>query len=221
MTPDPAVWEQRGRSWYKIGLRSSLSNPYKIATCEHCGESALMQRKGRFCSRSCANAYKHRQGKLGGSGPRNPNWKGALVSYSGAHRRILRTRGKAARHPCVDCGAPALHWSYDGKDPEELTATSRRGQEVRYSGKPEHYEPRCVTCHNHHDIQYQHGERHHWAKLTDAQVGAIRAAGLLDENGERVSRQQVADAYGVSVSLIGGILRGSLARAATGDGNIS
>lgn len=219
MMLDPAVWEKRGRFWYKIGQASS--NPYKIATCEHCGESALMQRTGRFCSKSCVSAYRHRQGQLGGNGPCSPSWKGALVSYDGAHKRIHRTRGKASRHPCVDCGAPALHWSYDGKDSEELTTTSRRGQEVRYSAKPEHYEPRCVTCHNHHDIQYQHGERHHRAKLTDAQVRAIRAAGLLDENGKRVSQRQVADAYGVSTSLISGILGGWRADAyANGDGNL-
>lgn len=219
MTIDLAIWERRGRFWYKIG--QPASNPYRIKTCEQCGESALMQRSGRFCSRSCANVHKHQQGQLGGSGLCSPSWKGALVSYSGAHKRVLRARGKAALYPCVDCGAPALHWSYDGKDPEELTATSRRGQTIRYSAKPEHHEPRCVTCHNHHDIEYQRGERNHGAKLTDAQVRAIRAAGRLDENGRRVTLRQLADAYGVSKSLISGIFHGMRPdSSANGDGNL-
>lgn len=75
-----------------------------------------------------------------------------MTSYHAMHRRIWRTKGKAARHSCQHCGQPAHHWAYDGKDPNELTGTSnqsrdRRQVPVRYSTKLEHYIPLCRSCH--------------------------------------------------------------------------
>ena len=69
-------------------------------------------------------------------------------SYKAAHRRVYRERGRAVYQACVDCGAPAEDWSYDGTDPAELEAPQRGGETpMRYSGKPEHYSPRCKPCH--------------------------------------------------------------------------
>lgn len=66
-----------------------------------------------------------------------------IVGYYPAHRRVDRQRGRARNHDCADCGAPAAEWSYDRTDPDELV--SPRG--LTYSVKPEHYSPRCITCH--------------------------------------------------------------------------
>ncbi len=101
--------------------------------------AGIVLRHGR--SRSC--------GCLRGAGtgrPRNP-----VVTYDGAHMRIYRERGKAKYYACVDCGATAQDWSYDRTDPDELTGEvvtpDGRPIMVPYSMKPEHYSPRCKSCH--------------------------------------------------------------------------
>jgi NAD-dependent SIR2 family protein deacetylase len=48
------------------------------------------------------------------------------------HRRVVRQRGKAAEHDCVDCGGQAVDWSW--------THDTDRGD-------PENYKPRCKRCH--------------------------------------------------------------------------
>lgn len=67
----------------------------------------------------------------------------ASPSYRAAHSRIARDQGHAREHPCVDCSAPAQHWSYTHTDPDERM--SRGGQP--YSVDQQHYEPRCPPCH--------------------------------------------------------------------------
>lgn len=77
-----------------------------------------------------------------------------IPNYEAMHKRVSRERGPAAEHVCVDCGEPALHWSYDGQDPAELTGpdvTRGRVYQVRYSASPEHYDPRCARCHKRFD----------------------------------------------------------------------
>ncbi len=82
--------------------------------------------------------------------PPRPSKKGQnykeVVTYSGAHQRIYKRRGRASEHTCP-CGAAAEHWSYDHNDPDELTGTDK-GYRVTYSVKIEHYVARCVLCHN-------------------------------------------------------------------------
>lgn len=73
------------------------------------------------------------------------------ATYKSAHARLYRERGKAKYYGCVDCSAPATDWSYDGTDPDEQTELvdfprGRRGI-ATFSGKPEHYSPRCRACH--------------------------------------------------------------------------
>lgn len=88
----------------------------------------------------------------------NPTTKGnpgrkrkAVVTNSGAHRRIQYDRGRASGQSCVDCGEAAQEWSYVGGDPNEMSETfiTRSGgtTTVRYSGNPNYYVPRCVPCH--------------------------------------------------------------------------
>lgn len=67
-----------------------------------------------------------------GYGEANPAWAGDEATYSGKHRRIRDTRGRAKDYVCVDCCKPATQWSHiHGTD----------------DGDAQNYEPRCVPCH--------------------------------------------------------------------------
>lgn len=65
------------------------------------------------------------------------------TSYWSVHHRIGVEHGPAAAQRCA-CGAPARDWSYDGTDPDERTDPVRG---YRYSLDPDHYLPRCRSCH--------------------------------------------------------------------------
>lgn len=78
--------------------------------------------------------------------------KREVVGYSAAHYRIRAALGKAAEHPCTDCSAPASDWSYDHTDPDELVSDHPQSAGSRYSLKPEHYAPRCKSCHKAFDL---------------------------------------------------------------------
>ena len=73
-------------------------------------------------------------------GPRNHMWKSA-PGYQAAHLRLGDERGS-----CTDCGEPAQHWSYVGGCAEELADNS-----LTYCTHQNHYEPRCVACHQTYD----------------------------------------------------------------------
>ena len=78
------------------------------------------------------------------------------VGYNGAHWRVDKAKGKASAQDCVDCGQQAEHWSYNHKDPNELSEQKpfREGVygDVTYSIHPDYYEPRCVPCHHAFDL---------------------------------------------------------------------
>jgi hypothetical protein len=70
--------------------------------------------------------------------------------YEAAHIRVIRLRGVASTHACVDCGKGAQHWSYDHADPDERRGPVVCGGKVRtlpWSDNPTHYAPRCASCH--------------------------------------------------------------------------
>lgn len=75
------------------------------------------------------------------------------VGYNAMHDRLRRDRGPAADHACADCGARAIHWSYDHSDPAELV--DHLG--FPYSLDSERYAPRCYSCHR--KIDRQRGPR--------------------------------------------------------------
>lgn len=75
---------------------------------------------------------------------KNPNWSGDNATYTAVHLRLASQRGPASKHPCTDCGAPASHWSFNGK----VTANSRREGQLDYSVDLDDYDPRCVRCHS-------------------------------------------------------------------------
>lgn len=80
----------------------------------------------------------------------NGSWKGSDVGYTGAHERVRRARGSVRQHSCIDCGAPARHWSYNHADPAELVTP----EGLPYSGDPSMYDPRCVACHKRFDLDH-------------------------------------------------------------------
>lgn len=81
-------------------------------------------------------------------GERHPNWTGSEASYYAAHQRVQAVRGSARLHRCIDCEAPAQHWSYNHDDPEGRVSE----QGLPYSPDPAHYSPRCVSCHKRFDL---------------------------------------------------------------------
>ena len=66
----------------------------------------------------------------------------AVLSVSGARRRVRATRGTAAGRRCSGCGGQAAVWCYDGADPAERI--DPRGR--RYSLDPDRYRPSCRFC---------------------------------------------------------------------------
>ena len=64
-------------------------------------------------------------------GKEHPQWK-ENPGTSSLHQRVVRKRGKASEHLCVDCGGQAYDWSLThGENPQEFVS----------------YEPRCRSCH--------------------------------------------------------------------------
>lgn len=75
------------------------------------------------------------------------------TSYREAHHRIARRQGKARDQRCVGCAGQAVHWSYNGGSEQEQTELDKNGNALRYSGNPDDYSPRCVTCHKFYDMR--------------------------------------------------------------------
>jgi hypothetical protein len=66
------------------------------------------------------------------------------TSYWTIHKRLKDNRGAASAHACAECCAPAVVWSYDGRDPHEQIDPARG---LPYSLDLDHYRPRCRSCH--------------------------------------------------------------------------
>ena len=80
-------------------------------------------------------------------GAQSPFWKGDVVTYDGAHKRISRMRGPASRRLCAeDCGRQATHWSYDGYCPGERIDPERGAPYCYHYDR--HYQARCASCHS-------------------------------------------------------------------------
>ena len=123
------------------------------------GELTVTQRHGKawLCACSCGTQSVVRTGDLNrGSaqtcGDRATHRRSDDIGYATAHDRVRRDRGRIASHSCVDCGGRAQHWSYDHEDPDQMFAMNISANPVAYSNKPEHYEPRCVSCHKRFDL---------------------------------------------------------------------
>jgi hypothetical protein len=71
------------------------------------------------------------------------------------HKRLVRDRGPAKSHPCVDCGGPAKDWSHDCLTWENTTQEirNRHGKRLVFSTDPAAYHARCQPCHSHLDAK--------------------------------------------------------------------
>jgi hypothetical protein len=94
----------------------------------------------------CLPCHRRRDGAKR-SGPSRGRARG-VVTYGVAHQRVRTRRGSASAHPCVDCGQPAAHWSYDNRGGEDERVNAQ-GQ--RYSVDVTAYDPMCRPCHRRRD----------------------------------------------------------------------
>lgn len=60
-----------------------------------------------------------------------------------AYWRVKKVYGSATQYPCLDCDAPADHWTYDHTDHQERMGSNN----CPYSLNTKHYVPRCTSCH--------------------------------------------------------------------------
>lgn len=93
-------------------------------------------------------------------------------TYGARHRRVEAAKGKANGHSCIDgCGRQAQDWT-------QIHGTT--GLE------PEHYEPRCRSCHRRYDGH---------TRLTDEEQQEVLAS-------FGASNRELARRFGVSESTI-------------------
>ena len=72
------------------------------------------------------------------------------TTYRGMHLKVVRERGKAVEHECVDCGEQASEWSYNKSDPDpkyQEISLMNRVILAEFSTNVDCYEPRCKPCH--------------------------------------------------------------------------
>lgn len=128
------------------------------------------------------------------------------TSYPAALARVTSRRGPAGEQVCVECGAGAECWSYDGTDPHERP---RPGRSCFYSLDPSRYRPRCRPCHR--------------------RATVARGAGVVvlpPDQVERVARlyqggatlRGLASLLGVSVGVVRAALRAAEVELRTGTG---
>jgi len=121
------------------------------------------------------------------------------VGYAAVHWRLTQRRGPARNHPCTDCFGWAAEWSYVGPPG------------ASYSTNLDYYEPRCRSCHRKLDLgpgqksnPYRgRGENHPQARLTTADVTAIRAAVAAGESQSALARR-----YGIGRQYVWDIKEG-------------
>lgn len=144
--------------YYRLRRSGSLDlkpRPVRGAcTVDECGRIAATI--GGMCGMHAQRVKKHGDPTVvlyvkGEVADAHPSWRGADITYSGAHSRVRAARGAARGPRCVDCDAPAKHWSYSHDDPNELVS-----DEGPYSADVEHYAPRCVSCHKTFDLLVTH-----------------------------------------------------------------
>lgn len=70
-----------------------------------------------------------------------------VVTYSQAHLRLKKDKGRPAHYACVTCGETAHEWAYMGGCPNEIDD----GVHGKYSVDQDRYQPMCRPCHRRHD----------------------------------------------------------------------
>ena len=136
-------WRRHGDPM--AGRRAPTGGTCSVTGCEE------PHRTGSYCNMHALRVRKHGDPLRVDPSPipprlcgvAHPNWLGAEAGYDAAHRRAVARWGRAKGHVCLHCGGRAAHWAYDKSDPRDLI--DKRG--CRYSLKPDHYIPLCVSCH--------------------------------------------------------------------------
>ena len=141
-TPDHGVkWvDLRGQRFGSLVVAERRDTKW-LCNCD-CGEQTLVR------------AGDLNRGGVSSCGDKTIHIRREDVGYSAAHDRVRTDRGRVQTYDCVGCGRQAQHWSYDHTDADELIAVGLSANPVAYSTKPEHYSPRCITCHKRFDLDH-------------------------------------------------------------------
>jgi hypothetical protein len=146
-TPEhPARFEDlTGRRFGTLVALERVNNRWRCA-CD-CGASSVVRvgDLNRGTTSNCGDRAEHRR-------------RDDIV-YATAHDRVRSDKGRVQDYPCIGCGNLADHWSYNHDDPDELHQEGLSAHPVAYSVKPEHYSPRCVTCHRRFDVAHANARR--------------------------------------------------------------
>lgn len=133
--------------------RSYKARVTQCCSAKGCDKKAISNAVGALCDMHYRRMQVHGELEYVNRRPRGEShhaWKGDGVSYTSAHERVMRLRGKASGHQCCDCEGQAAEWSYNHQGLVELSASfmwEGKLREVKYSGEPADYEPRCKSCH--------------------------------------------------------------------------
>jgi hypothetical protein len=76
---------------------------------------------------------------------------GVVTSYHSAHSVMTARKGRASEQACADCNKQAHHWAYMHHCPDERRDESGAAAGIAWCPHPEHYQPRCRTCHRQYD----------------------------------------------------------------------
>jgi hypothetical protein len=136
---DPAWQDIRGQRFGTLVVSERIGRQW-LCACD-CGRDRL-----------ASAGELNRTGEAATCGDRRTHRRLDEAGYTAAHERCRSDRGPVQTHTCVDCGGPAQHWSYDHDDPDERLAHGLSANPVAYSLNPEHYSPRCVSCHKRFDL---------------------------------------------------------------------
>ena len=148
-----------GRSFGRLIALEYVGNRKWRCACA-CGTEkdvhGTMLRSGRTQSCGClmveVRDERNREPKPMGSS--SPRWMGDDVSYHGMHYRVRRARGRAASHPCTDCGRRKgrMQWSWE-RCAEPIVHVGGNADGLSYCLHTEHYAPRCSACHSLFDMK--------------------------------------------------------------------
>lgn len=131
-----------------VGQRFGL-----LVVCEYLPRSGEASRW--LCKCECGREHEVRTGDLNSGSVRTCGHVSHQLEpdaeYGAAHDRVVRARGKARTHKCVDCESRASQWSYDHADPDERHSAAVKGAPA-FSLNPSHYVARCVPCHKRFDL---------------------------------------------------------------------
>lgn len=145
--------KRRGKPFTEVVQHLPLDTECVVEGCIETGFA------GRLCPKHEARVRRHgdphkvipHHERAYRRGEESALWTGDDATYSAAHQRVRKLRGRASDAPCVDCGAAAAQWSYDRNDPNEKSG-EYQGRPTVYSTDADHYSPRCVPCHKRFDL---------------------------------------------------------------------